>query len=439
MWADLLTVWIDRIVTESDDQSEPMDLHPRLTVIASPDQTLRRAAYERVYQGLKGIKGTHLEVRTDNRDGVIAIRPLEGSPSMIDAHNDVPISPVEQKRMGIVGQLNDAEAMAAHLRLLHVTPDSLRRRAISDADMINLAQTPLDQLWTIANAIQSDQEIVHHTEAQGDTLSAAAAERDAAEDKISGILDRKADNDKLNQLFYIGATVALGLAAAAASLFSPYAGIPFVLIAVGLGIAGAMIARNRRLLDDHRQVTDTYGGGMGLALERVDQLFDNHSISRKQREARENLNRSVAKWKELAGQASPEVLIRERPRLEELAGHLRVINNELVVDVDSQAKEILFGFASLLAELSRRFEVERVPLLIDDLFTATDPAYHNVLRELITRAAHRRQVILETGDPAATQWAAAELVTGNALLITDQDVDLPELRDSALNTQLPAV
>jgi hypothetical protein len=432
-------VWIERIVTETDGETKLLELHPRLTVIASPDDTLRRAAYERVYQGLKGIRGSHLEVVTENRDHLIALRPADGDPSLIDSRHETEILPENMKGIGIVGQLNDAEAMTSHLRLLHVTHDSLLRRATSDADMIRLAQTPLDQLWTLANSIQSDQEVLQHTETQGENLSAAAAERDATEMEISGILDRKADNDKRNQQFYMAAGVALGLAALAAVVVTPLAAAPFILIAIGLGAAGATAARNEDLLAEHQHVTDNYGSELGLALERVDQLFDNHSISRNQREARKNLDRSVSQWRDLAGGASPEILIRERPRLEELAGHLRVVNNESVADIDEMEKLALVGFASLLAELSRRFPSERVPLLIDDLFPSIHQTYHSVLRELIERASHRRQVVLETGDRSAIQWAAAEVVSGNALLITDQEIDFPELSSGADDPQQQAV
>ena len=257
--------------------------------------------------------------------------------------------------------------------------------------------------------------------------------------EISGILDRKADNDKRNQQFFMAAGVALGLAGLAAVAVTPFAAAPFILIAIGLGAAGATAARNEDLLAEHQHVTDNYGSELGLALERVDQLFDNHSISRNQREARKNLDRSVSQWRDLAGGASPEILIRERPRLEELAGHLRVVNNESVTDIDEIEKLALVGFASLLAELSRRFPTERVPLLIDDLFPSIHQTYHSVLRELIERASHRRQVVLETGDQSAIQWAAAEVVSGNALLITDQEIDFPELSSEADDPQQQAV
>jgi len=164
------------------------------------------------------------------------------------------------------------------------------------------------------------------------------------------------------------------------------------------------------------------GSELGVQLGRVDELFDNHSLARRQSEARANLARSQKIWSELAGNAEPSVLISERQRLEELAGHLRIIDNEVVGNRDPIDEQVLHGFASLLAELSRRFPVERVPLFVDDLFSEVSPEYHGALRELILRASHRRQVILESADYEAAQWAAAEAIGGNGLLITDQNV-----------------
>ena len=121
------------------------------------------------------------------------------------------------------------------------------------------------------------------------------------------------------------------------------------------------------------------------------------------------------------------MLINERPRLEELAGHLRIINNEPTEEAGPADREILIGFASLLAELSRRFPTERVPLLIEDVFENLHLEYHAALRELIVRAALRRQVVLETANGEVARWAAAEAVAGDAVLITDQPIPVASL------------
>jgi hypothetical protein len=161
-----------------------------------------------------------------------------------------------------------------------------------------------------------------------------------------------------------------------------------------------------------------------VQLGRLDELFNTNSIYRRQREARDNLQRSLEMWHELAGPADPSVLIRERPRLEELAGHIRLVNNEEVHEAGVDDQRILYGLASLLAELTRRFPSERVPLLVEDLFADVHPEYHAALRELLLRASHRRQVILETADLDVANWAAAEVVAGDAMLITDQPIDV---------------
>lgn len=93
---------------------------------------------------------------------------------------------------------------------------------------------------------------------------------------------------------------------------------------------------------------------------------------------------------------------------------------------------MLVGFATLLAELNRRFPAERVPLLIDDLFAEVAPQYHGVLRDLILRGSHRRQVILETGDLHVAKWAAVEAVGGDALLLSDFNIDVEPIINDAV-------
>jgi hypothetical protein len=93
---------------------------------------------------------------------------------------------------------------------------------------------------------------------------------------------------------------------------------------------------------------------------------------------------------------------------------------------------LLVGFSSLLAELNRRFPAERVPLLVDDLFDSVPTQYHGVMRELLLRASHRRQVVLESSDMTVTKWAAVEAVGGDALLITDHEIDVEPIIEQAV-------
>ena len=140
----------------------------------------------------------------------------------------------------------------------------------------------------------------------------------------------------------------------------------------------------------------------------------------------------MAQWKSIAGNIKPAALVNDRTRIEELASHLRLIDNENVLPADT---DVLIGFASLLAELSRRFPAERIPILVDDLFTVVAPQYHAVLRDLILRASHRRQVILETGDLNVAKWAAVEAVGGGAVLISDFDIDVEPIINEAMAAQ----
>ena len=149
-------MWIDRIITDSSSGTQSIELHPRLTVISSSDVARRREAYERVLTALQGQPGSTVEARTEFGDHITATRPLQGGAALFDTNNQLPVRS-EDRGLGIVAQLNYGQHMASHLELFHVTSDRLRARAETDVDFIQLAQTPLDQLFELAARITADE------------------------------------------------------------------------------------------------------------------------------------------------------------------------------------------------------------------------------------------------------------------------------------------
>ncbi len=408
-------MWIDRIVTELPTGPEIVDLHQRLTVISSTDDRRRRDAYERIVRALRVHQGTQIEIRTDYGESVVASRPSGRPAALIDATTHAPI-PHDRGGLGIIGQVNDPHAMEGHLATLHVTPLSLQQRAHDDAAAIDLAQRPLDQLWEVAIQLQADRDKLNTAINKHSDLDAAARERQSREASVDEFLAQQQESAKKAQLFFIVAGVVALLGVASVLLINTLLGLLMILAGAGVAVTAWYIGQEAEELDE--ELPDT---ALGVQLGRVDELFDSVSAGRNQRSAQETLHVNEQRWAELAGpNADPMVLLRERTRIEELANNIRFI-----ADVPAPAEAdptILLGFASLLAELSRRFPAERVPLLIDDLFVNVHPAYHGALRELIVRASHRRQVVVETADLDACTWAATEAIAGNALLITDQSV-----------------
>ncbi len=431
--AESTDVWIDRIVSETPEGPDLLELHPRLTVISSTDEERRRGAFERIFRALRAKEGTHLEVRTEYGDRFAALRPKDQEATLVDPARERPVDPTTNG-LGIVGQLNSPEEMAVHLRLLHVSVSSLRDRVVTDREMLALARTPIDQLWTLANNIQTDRETLNMTRDRGTDISAAAEERESREVVVSELLALRAENARKFQSMFIGAGIVGVIAVGTLLLSSRLLGALFLFVAAAVAAAGWYF---KSAVEDSDEHDDLPGSEFDVQIGRINEMFDTHSLSRKEREAQQDLTASLEMWRELAGSAKPDVLIKERPRIEELASHIRLIDNEPVEGVAETERELLYGFASLLAELGRRFPAERVPLLIDDLFGAVDPQYHSVLRELLTRASNRRQVILESADDTVAQWAAAEAVAGDALLITDQPVSVAE--DGTDADHLPAV
>lgn len=417
-------MWIDRIISDSSEGPKSIELHERLTVISSSDSTRRRAAFDQILLALHVHPGSTVEARTEFGDNITARRELDGSNSLVDTNNRLPIAS-DDRGLGVAAQLNNEQDMAAHLKLFHVTAERLRARVEGDADVIRLAQTPLDQLFELAAKITADEKNLNETHDRRSDLSNSMRERENREESIDLQLEEKFEEEQkvrslgIASLFIV--VFGMGVAVTTSLIF----GALLCAAALGLAAVGGYQSMN----------ADTDGGEiMGQALDiqlgRVSELFDNHDLSRHRRAAEQSLADSHATWRSIAGNSSPSVLLSDRPRIEELSGHLRLIDNE-PVEIQGDTT-LLVGFSSLLAELNRRFPAERVPLLVDDLFDSVPTQYHGVLRELVLRASHRRQVVLESSDMTVTKWAAVEAVGGDALLITDHEIDMEPIIERAV-------
>jgi len=421
--AEGFIVWIDRIVTESPEGAQEIGLHPRLTVISSDDAARRLEAYQRILGALQAKPGTTIEVRTEFGDSITATRGPSGGAALFDTNNNLPISS-DDRGLGIVGQLNHSQDMAAHLSLFHVTADSLRNRTTTDKDLIAVAQAPLDQLFELAARITNDEQQLNVTRDRRSSLSESIRERESEEESIKQQIEDRGEEKRKITVFALAAMALVILGLAAAFLFN-------VVLGLGLCVAGLIISGIGRIKNKPDEVdAEIQGKALEIQLGRVDELFDTHDVSRNRRDAEQALADSRATWRSLAGNAQPSVLLKDRPRIEELASHLQLIQNE---QVDMQGDTtLLVGFASLLAELNRRFPAERVPLLVDDLFAEVEPQYHAVTRELLLRASHRRQVVLESADLVVAKWAAVEAVGGDAWLISDREIDVEPIIEQAV-------
>ncbi len=419
-------MWIDRIITDSPEGPQEVDLHPRLTVISSTDAARRREAYERVLGALEARPGSTIEVRTEFGDSITAKRGREGGTALYDTKNNLPVRS-EDRGLGIVGQLNYSQDMAQHLELFHVTADRVRARVTSDQELIAVAKAPLDQLFELAAQITQNERALNETQDRRSTLSESIREREDREASLTSALEEHTEERKKIAAYAYAAIAVVALGVAAAFLMNQALGL--ILCVIGSVIAAVGRIYEKQKVDN----SEIEGQALEIQLGRVDELFDNHDLSRSRRTAESSLADSHRTWRSLAGTASPSVLLKDRPRIEELASLLQLIENEPVEFAGDTS--ILVGFASLLAELNRRFPAERVPLLVDDLFADVPPQYHGVLRELILRASHRRQVVLESADVVVTKWAAVEAVGGDALLITDHDIDVEPIIQQAVGTE----
>ncbi len=365
-------------------------------------------------------------MRTEFGDSITAKRGREGGTALYDTKNNLPVRS-EDRGLGIVGQLNYSQDMAQHLELFHVTADRVRARVTSDQELIAVAKAPLDQLFELAAQITQNERALNETQDRRSTLSESIREREDREASLTSALEEHTEERKKIAAYAYAAIAVVALGVAAAFLMNQALGL--ILCVIGSVIAAVGRIYEKQKVDN----SEIEGQALEIQLGRVDELFDNHDLSRSRRTAESSLADSHRTWRSLAGTASPSVLLKDRPRIEELASLLQLIENEPVEFAGDTS--ILVGFASLLAELNRRFPAERVPLLVDDLFADVPPQYHGVLRELILRASHRRQVVLESADVVVTKWAAVEAVGGDALLITDHDIDVEPIIQQAVGTE----
>ena len=417
-------MWIDRIISESPDGPVVSDLHERLTVIASADQQRRREAFVRVANALRVVPGSTMEVRTEYGETVSAHRTAEDT-ALFDTRSKLPVHTTDSS-LGIVASLNDPNQMRSYIELFHVGPESLKARVQQDAQLIHLAQTPLDQLFSLANDISTAEDALAKVQDDRSNLSESRRERESREQSLH---EEMQANDEVKQKDSIYSAVAILF------LIAGLAIAILVALPVGLGVLllGIVVALLGKRIGAKANFGETDAQALDLQLGRVDELFDTQNITRNRRHAEEELAQRRAQWHAIAGDAEPAVLIKDRPRIEELASHLQLISHAQGETPGDTS--VLVGFASLLAELARRFPAERVPLLIDDPFESVAAEYHLALRELILRASHRRQVILETSDLETTKWAAVEAVGSNAIVITDYDIETDRIIDEAVSAE----
>ncbi|MFT7474069.1 MAG: hypothetical protein ACI81L_000985 [Verrucomicrobiales bacterium] len=419
-------MWIDRIITTSPEGPHTTELHPRLTVISSIDDVRRREAYERVLGALQAKPGSTMEVRTELGDFITATRSAEGGAALFDTNNNLAVRS-DDRGLGIIGQLNSGQDMANHLKLFHVTTAAMRQRARDDADFINVAGTPLDQLFELAQQITTDEQAVLHVDDRRSSLSDSIRQRESREATLSQQLEVHTEERKKIAVYTYGAVGGVFLGVVAALMLNLATGLVFCVLASVVAAIGRAQTKNAAADDG-----EIMGRTLEIQLGRVNEMFDSFDLGQNRRTAEQSLTDSRKVWHNLAGALEPSILLKDRPRLEELASHLQLIANERV-EVKGDTS-LLVGFASLLADLNRRFPAERVPLLVDDLFAELDPQYHGVLRELLLRASHRRQVVLESADVIVTRWAAVEAVGGDGLLITDHEIDVEPIIQQAVAT-----
>jgi len=380
------------------------------------------APYRQVFAALQVAPGTSLEVQTEYGDRVTAQRRADGAQALYDTNTKLPVRS-DDRGLGVVSQLNNSEEMRSHLDLFHATESRLRQRAASDASLIALARTPLDQLFALASKITADEAALSETRTRRSDLSDTIREREEREQSLEDRIEENSDGARKIQRFTVISIVLVIIGLAVAFLVTQLAGA--AICALGLVVAAGGHILNRKV----ESAADVEGQAIDIQLGRVDELFNTHTLSRSRRDAEESLAESVAQWRAIVGNIKPTTLLTDRPRIEELASHLRVIDNEDVAPADTS---VLVGFASMLAELNRRFPAERVPILVDDLFPQLAPQYHGALPDLILRASHRRQVIVETGDLSVAKWAAVEAVGGDALLLSDFDIDVEPIINQAV-------
>ena len=365
-----------------------------------------------------------MEVRTEYGDTVSLHRTAENR-TMFDTRSKLPVHE-EDRGLGIVASLNDPTQMRDYIDLFHVGPAQLQARLQSDAHLIHLAQTPLDRLFALASEISTAEEALAKVQDERSELSESRRERETREQSLH---DEIQANDKGKQKDWIFSAAALALVVAGIALAIIVA-LPIGIGVLVLGLAVALLGRRSATT---KQFGEVDAQALEMQLGRVDELFDTQNITRNRRHAEEEIAKRKAEWHAIAGDADPAVLVTDRPRIEELSSHLQLITHAQGESPGDTS--ILVGFASLLAELARRFPAERVPLLIDDPFESVVPEYHPVLRELILRASHRRQVVLETSDLETTKWAAVEAVGSNAVVITDYDIEADRIIDEAVSAE----
>ena len=419
--AEVPTVRIERLVTESESHTVALDFHPRLTVIGGLDAHDRSRFAEEIVGALEGYRsGVHLELLSDRGVRSAVFRPARGRHRVveIDSRSDVTEAFADEaERIDLLARcgLNRTDAAAAMCR------SSADLLAVTDHDRLvqGLANVNQSELWVAGEALSASQrrlEAIANASAEGSSDNEAAEVIEDQHEELEALRSKATG-------FFKGTAAVTGVAliGSLVALFIDQLIVipPLFVMAVAMFARSALL--RRAVQSRAREESDAlaeFGAQsyLGFHIQRVNGLFDSEQTRRSLMSAAEAHRDAFARWTAIAGDTELAWALRHRSEIDAAARVRRdVFGPDVPTDSPDSMKVIRLAHSTVrhLSELRRvGASGESLPTLFDEVFDGIEADVLAPLLELLVRSSEQQQIILLTNSAAVMDWARVEALTG---------------------------
>ena len=428
-----------RLLLESAGATVPVDLHPRLTVVAGVGELERESLVTELLGGLASSRpGTHLEVVDDSGRRLGVMHPSGGGRDRVvelTTQQDVTVEFVDDD-----GQVNLLAPLGVDLsgarRRCRMTAGDMAALAKVDGAVSALAAHDQDRLWSTAQRVRETSEVLkHEVAAVGvDPEDAPLVEEIERRHKAFENAQARLEYIRHHGIFVGGASVLGALPAVALRHWAA-----FPLLAVAIVTTLVSIAYRRRMdkaRKAERRALDEAGAESYLAfrLQRMNQTLDGGADRARLARAATEHQLALDAWRAMAGEVSVDWAFDMRDRIRAAATRIRELGAGTVAQPAStmttaEPAEIAQALIERMAELRHAGpRGETMPLLLDDPLSGVAPSVKTWVLELIARSAGAPQVIYLTDDPDVADWARMEAISGELSILAPA----PEAADAAV-------
>ena len=414
----------ERLILEAGSTAVTVRFHPRLTVISGLDKLQRDSLVGELLSALSGSRrGTHLEVMTDAARRLAVLRPEKGEDRVLDLGDGEDVTAdfrTSDGRLDLLASMGLDREMARRLGRM-VSGDLL---ASSQADEFVAALSATDQsaLWAAAERVRSTEARLSY---EAELAGVAAEDLPLIEEVEQRHVEfeaaqQRAETARHNAIFTGGATA---IGAVPAYLLNEVAALPFLAVSALTTITSIRYRRRKdRAYAAMQEALERAGAESyaGFQLQRIERLMEGQRSRQTLAKLASEQREAVEAWRALAGEATVDWAIANRPRIMAASRELRG-RSAIDAGTDDTATRQNDMAHALTARLKQLTSLgsghEALPLILDEPLEGMDLSGKQWMLETIGRCAGSPQVIFLTADPDVASWARVEAIGGQLAVL----------------------